>query len=151
MQRKNSQVALLPLVNGLVAVLAAAPAGAVEVSGMADFKPLFGRYAPGGDCSRQPRISVEASGIVFEAQGVTEKVTKLEYGASYGGMQYEGISEWFFPFKNANGWPVLMTFNADEKQGRVTIKPQDEGWQGGPKLSARLQTLVSGSPYQRCR
>lgn len=136
---------------GLCASLLCGFAGAVEVNGMGDFAALQGRYAPGGDCSRQPRITVDASGITFEALGGVEKATRLEYAASYGGMQYEGISQWFFPFRSAAGWPVVLTFNAGETPGRMTIEPHDEGWPGGPKLSPRNQALVNGSPYARCK
>jgi hypothetical protein len=135
----------------IAAVAATGPAGAVEVNGMKDFAALHGRYAPGGQCEKQPRFTVDASGIAFEVTGATDKVERLEFAASYGGMQYEGISLWFFPFRNANGWPVLITFNADETAGRVTITPHDEGWPDGPKLAARHHALVIGSPYQRCQ
>ncbi len=43
-----------------------------------------------------------------------------------------------------------MAFNADEKNGVLTVEPHDEGWAGGPKLSARHQALVNGSPYRKC-
>ena len=140
-----------PAIAGLCASLLCGAAGAVEVNGMGDFAPLHGRYAPGGDCAREPRITVDAGGITFEVQGAAEKATRLEYAVSFPGPEYSGISQWFFPFTSANGYPVLMTFNADEKPGRVTIEPNDEGWAGGPKLSARNQALVKGSPYARCK
>jgi hypothetical protein len=136
---------------GLCASLLCSAAGAVEVSGMGDFKPLHGRYAPGGDCTRQPRITVDEGGITFEVQGASEKVARLEHAASFAGPEYSGISQWFFPFTNANGYPVLMVFNADEKPGRLTIDANDEGWPGGPRLSTRNQALVKGSPYSRCK
>ena len=44
-----------------------------------------------------------------------------------------------------------MAFNADEKPGVLTVEPHDEGWKGGPPLSARHQALVKGSPYARCK
>ena len=135
----------------LCAALLSGAAAAVEVNGMGDFKALHGRYAPGGDCAREPRITVDAAGITFEVQGASEKVARLEYAVSFPGPEYSGISQWFFPFSNANGYPVLMVFNADEKPGRLTIEANDEGWPGGPKLSARNQALVKGSPYARCK
>ena len=138
-------------IGGLCATLLCTAAGAVEVSGMGDFAALHGRYAPGGDCTREPRITVEASGITFEVQGTAEKATRLEYAASFPGPAYSGISQWFFPFTSPNGYPVLMVFNADEKPGRLMIQPNDEGWPGGPKLSTRNQALVKGSPYARCK
>lgn len=126
-------------------------AGAIEVDGLKDFEALFGRYAPAGDCSRQPQIVVEAAGFTFEVNGEKERATRVEFAASYGGNYYEGITQWFFPFKSANGWPVIMAFNAGEKPGVLTIEPNDEGWKGGPPLGARHQALVKGSPYGKCK
>jgi hypothetical protein len=126
-------------------------AGAIEVDGLKDFEALYGSYAPGGDCTKSPRIVVDAAGFTFEVDGTKDKATRVEFAASYGGNYYQGITQWFFPFKNANGWPVIMAFNADEKPGRLTIDGNDEGYAGGPPLSARNQALVKGSPYARCK
>ena len=126
-------------------------AGAIEVDGLKDFAALHGSYAPGGDCAKNPRIVVDAAGFTFDVSGTKEKATRVEYAASYGGNTYEGITQWFFPFTSANGWPVIMAFNAGEKPGQLTIDPHDEGWQGGPPLSARNQALVKGSPYAKCK
>ena len=117
---------------------------AVEITGMKDFPNLHGRYAPGGDCRRQPRIAIET-------EGGSDRVARLEYAASYGGNFYEGDSQWFFPFGREGAYPVLMTFNADEKPGVLTVTPHDEGYAGGPPLSPRNRALVAGSPYLRCR
>ncbi|MCL6710823.1 hypothetical protein M8R20_27885 [Pseudomonas sp. R2.Fl] len=126
-------------------------AHAVEITGMKDFPNLQGRYAPGGDCQRQPRIAIDAGGMAFEVEGRSERVARLEYAASYGGNFYEGSSQWFFPFGREGAYPVLMTFNADEKPGVLTVTPHDEGYAGGPPLSSRNRALVAGSPYLRCR
>ncbi|KAF1722714.1 hypothetical protein CSC75_02500 [Pseudoxanthomonas wuyuanensis] len=130
---------------------AAIPAHAVEITGLQDFKALHGRYAPGGDCKRQPQVLVDASGMTFEVSGGKEKVSRMEFAASYGGNFYEGISQWFFPFGGNGNYPLLMTFNANEKEGAMTIEGQDEGWKGGPPFTARNRALVDGSPYARCR
>lgn len=135
-----------------LALLIATPAMAVEVQGMKDFVALHGRYAPKGDCARLPRFEVNAAGIRFEvAAGKFEQVGTLEYAASYGGYDYEGPTQWFFPFGRDGNYPVLMSFNADEKAGVVSIEPHDEGAPGGPALSPRNRALVAGSPYARCR
>jgi len=133
-----------------VAMLLPGLSGAIEIEGLKDFEALHGRYAPAGDCSRQPQILVDAAGFTFEVNGEKERATRVEFAASYGGDDYQGITQWFFPFKNANGWPILMAFNANEKPGTLTIDGNDEGWKGGPPLSARNQALVKGSPYARC-
>ncbi len=43
---------------------------------MKGFEALFGRYAPGGDCAREPRVVVDATGIALELKGVTDKSKK---------------------------------------------------------------------------
>jgi len=125
--------------------------GAIEIEGLKDFEALHGRYAPAGVCSKKPQILVDAAGFTFEVGGDREQATRIEHAVSYGGNHYEGITLWFFPFRNANGWPVIMAFNANEKPGTLTIEPNDEGWKGGPPLSARNQALANGSPYARCK
>lgn len=132
-------------------IAGAGKAYAVEVSNLSGFEELFGRYAPGGDCKRQPQILVDLSGMTFEVPGATIKVTDAEYAASYGPSDYQGIAKWFFPFRITDGYPILMTFNANERKGVLLIEPQDEGYQGGPALSARNKALVGGSPYTRCK
>lgn len=125
-------------------------ASAVEVADLAGLESIFGRYAPGGDCSRQPQILVELSGLTFEIAGASERVTNPEYAASYGGQGYEGITQWIFPFRIPEGYAILMTFNANEQQGTLLIEPHDEGWPGGPPLRAQNEILVTNSPYALC-
>jgi hypothetical protein len=127
-----------------VALLFPGLSGAIEIEGLKDFEALHGRYAPAGDCSKMPRILVDAAGFTFEANGETEQATRIEFAASYGGNFYQGITQWFFPFEGANGWPILMAFNADEKPGTLTIE-------GEPPLNKLQQALVKGSPYARCK
>jgi hypothetical protein len=130
-------------------------ARAVEINDMKDFGELHGRYAPAGDCKRQPQIVIDAGGMTFEAAAAKTRVTNPEFAASYfGGASdnYEGISRVFFPFRNnQDGYPIIMMFNADEKKGILTIAGHDEGWKGGPALTPRNNALVAGSPYSRCK
>jgi len=136
----------------LAAALAAAEAAcAVTVDDLSGLEEHFGRYAPGGDCSRQPRILVERAGMSFEVGGKTEKVTRMEWAVSYGGNAYDGISQWLFPFGSPGSYPILMTFNEGEKKGVLAITPHDEGFPGGPPLGARNRALVDGSPYAKCK
>src|SRR3546814_10606196 len=63
------------------------------------------------------------------------------------GNSYQGIGRWFFPFRASdNPGPVLMTFNADEKAGKLTFEP----FSNGQALSPLQAALVKGSPYARC-
>lgn len=149
----NARLKGLKLVSAiaLVALVAARTADAVEVTNLEGLEDIFGRYAPAGDCKRQPQVLVEFKGLTFTVGGATVKVTNPEYAAGYGPADYAGISKWIFPFRIPEGYPILMTFNADEKKGVLLITAQDEGWKGGPPLTARNKALVDGSPYKRCR
>jgi hypothetical protein len=135
----------------LAALLVVQPAGSVELQDLKGFEGIFGRYAPGGDCKRQPQIRVDATGLTFEVGGKSETVTNPEYAASYGGHDYAGSTIWMFPFRLADGYSILMAFNSDEKAGVLSITGHDEGYPGGPKLSPRNEALVKGSPYARCK
>lgn len=141
-------VALAAVMTGL---LQSTPASAVELAGLEGYERLFGRYAPGGDCTKQPRITVDVRGLTFDVNGKRELVANPEHALSFAGPEYDGKSVFMFPFRIADGYPILMTFDADEVAGRLVIAPQDEGWAGGPKLSSRNDALVKGSPYQRCK
>ncbi len=135
---------------GLAALATSLMANAVEVHDLKGFEDLFGRYAPGGDCQRQPQIVVDVSGFVFEVNGKKESVTNPEYAASYGPHDYDGLSRWFFPFREQGDYPILMTFNYGEDPGTLMIEGQGEGFPGGPPFSPMNKALVSGSPYARC-
>jgi hypothetical protein len=150
MNRENSscRMRLAVLAGTLLLPLLAS---AIEIEGLEEFKALHGSYAPGGDCTKSPRIVVDASGFTFEVNGQKERATRVEFAASYGGNSYQGITQWFMPFTSPNGWPVLMAFNAGEKPGVLTIEPHDEGWKGGPPLGERNLALVKSSPYAKCR
>jgi hypothetical protein len=108
---------------------------------------LFGRYAPGGDCKREPRITVDATGFTFTNGGRTVHPARFEHAVSYGPHDYAGISSWFFPFmKNDDDFgSVLMTFNANEKRGLLMIENERAG-AGNPLYVA----LAKGSPYRKC-
>ena len=149
MDLRSNRISLAVCAGLLTATMQ--PAAAVEMHDLKGLEQIFGRYAPGGDCTRQPRILVDVTGLAFEMDGKKEKVTNPEYAASYGSDSYSGISIWIFPYRSNDGYPILMTFNAEEKKGRLLIEGHDEGWQGGPKLGPRNATLVKGSPYALCK
>src|SRR3546814_10088523 len=73
-------------------------AHAVPVNGLRDpaFRYIYGSYAPGGDCSREPRVTINSAGMTFRASGRDVKTTRLEYAASIFGVRYEGITLAFY-------------------------------------------------------
>jgi hypothetical protein len=126
-------------------------ASAAELQDLKGYDRIFGRYAPGGDCKKQPQVLVDATGLTFFWAGKEQKVTNPEHVFDYAGPDYQGPDIWFFPFRLKDGYSILMTFNADAKMGVLTIAGQDEGYPGGPKLTPLNQALVSGSPYEKCK
>lgn len=142
---------LLPIAGLTCASLFSSVTMAIEVNNLEAFKAIFGRYAPSGDCKKQPQIVVDNTGFTFEVNGKSEQATHPEYAASYGGNFYEGISLWFFPYYDPNkDRPLLLTFNAVEKQGVLSVDTEFN-YPGGPKLEAKYQALVDGSPYKACQ
>lgn len=150
-QRIRSKSRRVHTAAALLGLALAAPfASAIEVPDLQHMSEHFGRYAPAGDCQRQPQIVVARTGLSFENGDARHKVARIDYAASYGGNFYEGISQWLFPLYG-NERPFLMTFNAEEQRGLLTLTPHDRGWQGGPPFSARHQALVDASPYRMCK
>jgi hypothetical protein len=115
----------------------------------AQLDDIYGTYAPGGDCKREPRITVDNSGLAYAYAGKATHSKSMEYGISYGGQEYNGISRWIFPFpvSDSDFGRVLMTFNAGEKRGVLTAEP-DLG--PGQHLSGLQAALIKASPYARC-
>jgi hypothetical protein len=133
----------------LLALVPSQQASAITVTNLRNvhLDALFGRYAPGGDCKREPRITVDATGFTFTNGGRTVHPARFEHAVSYGPHDYAGISSWFFPFmKNDDDFgSVLMTFNANEKRGLLMIENERAG-AGNPLYVA----LAKGSPYRKC-
>ena len=135
----------------LLAALVSLPALAAEDPLPASvFAADFGRYGPGGDCSKGPRVEVAASGLVITVDGQAERLAKFDIAWTYSGPDYQGASHWLFPYGGGDTHPVLMTLSADETPGKMRVEAYDHGWKGGPPLSKRHQALVDGSPYRRC-
>jgi hypothetical protein len=130
-------------------VLAPPLVSAIEVRNLEHLGELFGRYAPGDDCERQPQVVVESSGLTFLNGTAKHKVARIDHAASFMGNFYEGIGIWLMPLYGTER-PIVMNFNAGEQRGALTIEGHDRGWKGGPPLSARHQALVDASPYRKC-
>ncbi|KAB8198102.1 hypothetical protein FKV24_003765 [Lysobacter maris] len=134
----------------LLGLALAAPAAQAEDPLPANsFADSYGRYAPAGDCAREPRITVAVSGLEISIGGTSERIARPEVAWSYFGPGYQGIARALFPYTGAER-PVIILLNDGEVPGALRIDPHDRGYQGGPPLSARHQALVDGSPYGRC-
>lgn len=131
-------------------MLSAAPSAAIEVENLDGFEKHFGRYAPGGDCSKRPQVVVDRTGFAFEGGPALEKATRPEYAASFMGNFYEGISVFFFPYP-VEPRPFLLTLDADETPGVMTIQGYDHDYPGGPKLPDKYRPYIAASPYAKCK
>lgn len=145
MRDKRLSMALL---GGALALCA--PAMAIEVGNLDGFEEHFGRYAPGGDCTKQPQVVLARDGFAFEGGPALPKATKPEYAASFMGNYYEGISQFFFPYP-VEPRPFLLTLNADEKPGVLTLQTYDFDYQGGPRLPDKYRPYIAASPYAKCK
>jgi hypothetical protein len=141
--------ALLGVAVSAGGLVVSTTASAVTINGLegSGFAHIHGSYAPGGDCSREPRVTLDDAGMTFHAIGRTVQRTRVEYAASFFGMSHEGIALAFFPFtRNDNDMgAVLMIVNEDEKPGAIRIESNAEP---GQRLDP-FEAALAGS-YQLC-
>ena len=133
----------------MVLWLGAPHAAALPLMHMGDFPALHGRYAPRGDCNRQPQVVVDAAGIAFTGGPPLPRADRPDHAAAFMGPAYTGIALAFFPYADEPR-PFLLTFNADETPGRLTVQSEDFDYPGGPALPARYRPWIAASPYAKC-
>jgi hypothetical protein len=107
---------------------------------------LRGSYAPGGDCTKEPRFTL-GEALTVHAAGKTTKVAPLDScKACVAGPDYDGIEVWVAQLgpDGMTREPTLR-FNADEKRGVVAI--DKAGAQG---FSPAMRALAMASPLKRC-
>jgi len=146
MHRPGFETAVL---TGVLALCAGSSA-AIEVDNLDGFEQHFGRYAPGGDCAKQPQVVIDREGFAFTGGPELPKATQPEYAASYMGNYYEGIGLWFFPYRSEPR-PYVLALNADETPGRLTLEAYEFDYHGGPKLPDKYRPYIAASPYLKCR
>lgn len=141
------KLSALALVVGVLMLPAGAQA--LSVNGLKDqgVDHIYGSYARNGDCSREPRVTINDAGMAFTSSGRTVQVTRLEYAVSFFGMSYQGISLAFFPFPKSNSdmGPVLLYANYDEVPGSLLIEANAEP---GQRLDPFHASLAGN--YQLC-
>ena len=111
------------------ALMAASSANAVTINGLqgSGFEHIYGSYAPGGDCAREPSVTIGNAGMTFRANGRAVTAARIEYAASFFGGAYEGDALAFFPFPRSDSdfGPVLLFVN-EEELGTVRIEAETE-------------------------
>lgn len=107
---------------------------------------LRGAYAPGGDCTKQPRVVL--SDVLTIYDGVApNRIAPLDSCRScVGGAQYSGIEVWVAQL-GANGEPIqpMFRFNADEKKGALVVDKYDM-----QTMPAPVRAVAMASPLKRC-
>jgi hypothetical protein len=119
---------------------------------------VYGSYAPGGDCAKQPRITVDKAGVHLDTaagkRGPLPMMVSFSFG---GGATYQGIQIWgLVKHGGKDQWgedtvPVLLTFNANEQRGALTAE-RNEG-PNSPKavLDGPLTSIVQAASFRLCR
>ncbi|MEO1967741.1 MAG: hypothetical protein ABGW87_03375 [Sphingomonadaceae bacterium] len=142
-RRLPALVFALTLVGGSFA------ASARSITSLADenLKAYYGRYAPHGDCSKGPIISMDASGFAFNVAGQTTHSGRMETMYSYFGNSYQGISFAILPFaRDADDWgATTFVINDGEVPGKISVENDGTGTN-----SAVQRALAKASPFMRC-
>lgn len=109
-----------------IAIFAGASAQAFPLSSFKDqgIDHIFGSYAPSGDCSKEPRVTIEEMGMTFRANGREMIPPRVEYALTFMGQSYDGIMAVFFPFPvSSNDFGrVTMFVNDGEKRGVIRFE-----------------------------
>lgn len=147
MRPRNTGLQTLLMV--LVIALAGDAARAANEPDLESSKSLQGTYAPGGDCSREPRVTVDDSGFAFTWRGKTTHSRIIFREASFMGRGYQGITGVFNPFATSgDDWGALtMFFNSDEHAGRLTF---ESSLAKGQSLTLLQAALVNAPLYGKC-
>ena len=119
---------------------------------------IYGNYAPGGDCAKQPRIIVNKIGVHLDT--AAGKRGPLPIMVSYtfvGGARYSGIQIWaLVKHGGKNRWgddntPLIFTFNADEKRGELTAERENPGKERPVALDGPLASVAQAGRFHLCR
>jgi hypothetical protein len=126
------------------AILASGPAFADQIPAS-----LLGRYAPHGDCTRLPVLTVSATGIHIEMSddrhGTITPVTICLTCATGPAASTAASPEiWVLPQMAGGTPPFLFRFNAGGQKGRLEVDKND------PMLPSFVAALVYNSPYAPC-
>lgn len=119
---------------------------------------VYGRYAPAGDCMKQPRITVNKEGIHLDtAEGKRSPLPVMVSYTFVGGARYSGIQIWaLVKHGGKNRWgddntPVILTFNAGEKPGALTAEREDPGQERPVALDGPLRSITQTGHFRLCR
>jgi hypothetical protein len=110
----------------VLGLLASTTAQAAPLTSLRDqgLDHTFGSYAPRGDCSQEPRLTIAETGMTFRANGREVKPARVEYAVSFFGQMDVGNLAVFYPFpvSNSNFGPVIMFVNDGNKPGVIRFE-----------------------------
>lgn len=119
---------------------------------------VYGTYAPGGDCMKQPHITVNKEGIHLDsAAGARRSLPVMVSYTFVGGARYSGIQTWaLVKHGGKNRWgddntPVILTFNAGEKRGVLTAERENPGKERPVALDGPLSSVAQAGHFRLCR
>lgn len=134
------------LMTAALALSAMALAGLAYAQGTGVAPPpeLRGSYAPGGDCTKQPKVVLTDVLTIHTAAGATRLAPLDACFSCAGGARYDGIEIWVARL-GANGDPEypMFRFNADEKRGNLVVDRD-------PSASPAVKAVAAASPLKRC-
>src|SRR3546814_10323050 len=97
-----------------IATIAAASAQALPLSSFKDqgVDHIFGSYAPRGDCSKEPRVTIDEKGMTFRANGREIKPPRVEYRSDEHPSELQSLMRIPYPllcFKNKSTTNIKKT------------------------------------------
>ena len=110
-------------------------------------KDIQGSYAPQGDCSKEPRVTLSAKDLVIQSAGKPTRLAPIDACFSCaGGARYEGIEVWVSQLgSDGNPKEPMFIFNSQEKRGVLLV--DKSALQGA---SAPVRAVAMASPLKRC-
>lgn len=152
LQARQARRLRLVLAGASLSALSLAVAQALPLSNLErqGVDHIFGSYAPGGDCSKEPRVVIDQNGMLFRARGREVKPQRVEYALTFMGPSYEGITAVFFPFPvSSNDYGrVIMFVNDDEKPGVIRF---DADLPPGGRPDPFHAAFTNGGPFTLCK
>lgn len=148
----------ISLMHLAIAILAWAVSSVAFAADLELPPDVYGNYAPGGDCAKQPRIIVNKAGVHLDT--ATGKRGPLPIMVSYtfvGGARYGGIQIWaLVKHGGKNRWgddntPLILTFNADERRGELTAEREHPGKERPVALDGPLKSVAQTGRFRLCR
>jgi len=128
-----------------VALLSAAGAALAQTEPAPE---LLGSYAPGGDCAREPKVTLGAKAITIQTGGKSTRLAPIDACYSCeGGARYEGIVVWVSQLgADRNPIEPFFYFNAGEKKGALAMEKR-----GAQNYPPAHRAVAMASPLQRCK